>query len=110
MSTHHTDDKPRKNEDEYFARQNAELINQMRAKLDADRLKVERKAHHMRCPKCGGELKEKAYGSVMVDECTECHGAWLDAGEMELISQIAKQPSSSFMDDFIALFSHRAKK
>ncbi|HEX7930706.1 MAG TPA: zf-TFIIB domain-containing protein [Sphingomicrobium sp.] len=110
MTTHHTDDKPRKNEDEYFARQNAELINQMRAKLDSDRRTVERKEHYMKCPKCGADLKEKPYGSVTVDECTECHGVWLDAGEMEIVGHITKNPVSAFMDDFISLFSHRAKK
>ena len=108
--SHHTDDKPRKNEDEYFARQNAELINQMRARLDADRLTNERKAHFMKCPKCGGDLKEKTVGKVTIDECRDCHGVWLDAGEMELISQITKNPAGSFMDDFISLFSHRSKK
>ena len=51
-----TDEKPSKNEDEYFAKQNLEIIHEMRVKLDAERRKAERKAHHNKCPRCGGDL------------------------------------------------------
>ena len=40
------DEKPSKNEHEYFAKQNLEIIHEMRVKLDAERKKAERKAHH----------------------------------------------------------------
>jgi predicted RNA-binding Zn-ribbon protein involved in translation (DUF1610 family) len=108
MTTHHADERPSRNEDEYFARQNAELINQMRSRLDEERQKAERKAHFMKCPKCGADLVERQHGSVTVDECPDCHGFWLDAGELELIGQITQNPVSRFMDEFINLFSHRA--
>ena len=42
-----TDEKPSRNEDEYFAKQNLEIIHEMRAKLDAERRKKERAAHLM---------------------------------------------------------------
>ena len=47
----------------------------------ADR-EARKQAHWMKCPKCGGDLAEKAYESIRIDECTECHGAWLDPGEL----------------------------
>ena len=82
----------------------------MRAKLDEERLQNERKQHYMKCSKCGADLVERAHGKVTVDECPECHGMWLDAGELELIGQITQNPAGGFMDDFIRLFSHRAPR
>jgi hypothetical protein len=84
----HTEDQPSRNEDEFFARQDAELIKQMRSKLDQERTAAERKAHYMKCPKCGADLKEKEIGNVKVDVCSEDGGMWLDAGEMELLRQV----------------------
>jgi Zn-finger nucleic acid-binding protein len=37
----------------------------------------------MRCPKCGSELQEVAFGDVHVDKCFHCEGLWLDSGELE---------------------------
>ena len=53
-----TEEKPSRNEEEYFAKMNADLIKERRALLDAARAQAERNAHHMKCPKCGGDLKE----------------------------------------------------
>lgn len=108
MPKYHTDEQPNRNEEEYFAKQNAELIKEMRARLDVDREQRERKQHFMKCPKCGADLVERQHGSVSVDECPDCRGFWLDAGELDLIQHITKNPVSRFMDDFIQLFSHRA--
>ncbi len=86
-----TDEKPSKNEDEYFARQNAELIREMRAKLDADRKKAElaeRSAHHSKCPRCGGALKEQHVEDVKIDECQDCGGVWLDRGELDQLRRV----------------------
>ena len=86
-----TDEKPSKNEDEYFARQNAELIREMRAKLDADRKKAEaaeRSAHHNKCPRCGGGLKEQYVEDVKIDECQDCGGVWLDRGELDQLRRV----------------------
>ena len=81
-----TENKPSRNEDEYFVKQDAEAIKEYRARLDAERLQTERKSHFMKCPKCGADLEEKRMGSVAVDTCTECHGMWLDAGELDLVA------------------------
>lgn len=76
------DEKPSRNEDEYFARQNADLIKEMRAKLDADRKKSE-KQQTLTCPRDGTQLVETDSEHVKIDTCPQCKGVWLDAGELE---------------------------
>ena len=83
-----TDEKPSKNEDEYFARQNAEIIREMRAKLDADRAKAERSRNENKCPRCGTPLVEQETEHVKVDECKQCGGIWLDHGELEQLKRV----------------------
>ena len=85
-----TDEKPSRNEDEYFARQNADLIREMRAKLDADRKKAERSAHSNKCPRCGAGLKEQHVEDVKIDECEDCGGVWLDRGELDQLRRVNK--------------------
>ena len=51
-----THEKPSKNEDEYFARRDAELLRQQRAAAQHAAAETERGKHHMKCPKCGYDL------------------------------------------------------
>ena len=83
-----TDEKPSRNEEEYFAKQNLEIIHEMRAKLDAERKKAERSAHHNKCPRCGGDLEERQSEHVKLDECSDCGGIWLDKGELEQLQRV----------------------
>jgi uncharacterized protein len=83
-----TDEKPSRNEDEYFARQNLEQIQEMRKKLDADRKKAERSSHRNKCPRCGGDLTEQHAEQVKIDECSDCGGIWLDKGELEQLQRV----------------------
>jgi len=102
MSTHReekgmaTEEKPSRNEDEYFARHDAELMKNRRARLDEERTKQERTAHSNKCPKCGCTLGEREHRGVKIDECPECGGMWLDKGELELIGEMDAR-SSGFM-------------
>jgi len=77
------DEKPSRNEDEYFARQNADLIREMRAKLDADRKKSGTAKQQLVCPRDGAQLVETESENVKIDSCPACKGVWLDAGELE---------------------------
>jgi len=77
--------KPSRNEDEYFARRDAELLNTTRAQQASLREQIERQKHIMKCPRCGGDLTKVTLHNVEVDICSEGHGTWLDAGEMELL-------------------------
>jgi uncharacterized protein len=81
-----TENKPSRNEEEYFARLEAERIERKReeqARLNQD---AERKSHYMRCPKCGGHLVTEEFHRVQVDRCPDCHGLWLDAGEIDAVN------------------------
>ncbi|MEK7408048.1 MAG: zf-TFIIB domain-containing protein [Acidobacteriota bacterium] len=81
--------KPSASEEEYFARQEAErrrkLAEERQAKLLAEERERERALHFMKCPKCGMQLEEIAFGDVRVDKCFSCDGLWLDKGELEVI-------------------------
>lgn len=104
--THHTEDHPSGNEDEYFARRNAELIEQMRQRLDAERESRDRHSHYMKCPKCGADLQEMKQGNITVDICPECKGAWFDAGEVNLMREASKHPLTHVVTDLLELLSH----
>ncbi len=97
------DVKPSKSEDEYFAKQDAELIKAQRARLDEERGKVERASHFMRCPKCGGRLQEIDFHGIKIDRCPDCNGIWLDKGEMELIGHIDQSRIRQFIGSMFGL-------
>lgn len=99
MTTRRSEDTPSRNEDEYFAKRDAELLKQMREKLDSEREAERRQQNLMKCPKCGAGLKEEARGDVHVDVCPDCQGMWLDAGELELMQKMSKS-SGGFISSF----------
>jgi uncharacterized protein len=99
-----TDDfKPSRNEDEFFLKQDAELLAEHRARLDAERERVERSAHYMKCPKCGQDLTEKSFSAVKVDVCSGCNGMWLDAGELELLNRVDSSRLGGFVRSLFGL-------
>ena len=83
--------KPSDNEEEYFARQQAELKRKLaiesQAKIKAEEREREQSLHFMKCPKCGMPLTEIAFGDIHVDKCFNCEGIWLDNGEVEKIQE-----------------------
>lgn len=76
------------NEDEFFAKQSAELVGKAREKQLEEARKAERASHRMKCPKCGGDLVEEDYKGVLIDRCPDCNGLWFDAGEVEKMSEV----------------------
>ena len=66
-------------EDDYFRRKERELIEKMRAKMDAEK----RASEAPQCPKGDGALVAVAFEGITIDLCETCGGAWLDAGELE---------------------------
>ena len=76
-------DKPSRNEDEYFAREDAERIRKLRERQTAEEQAKERRTHYMKCPKCGAYLHTEAFHAIQIDRCPECHGLWLDHGEID---------------------------
>ena len=74
---------PSHDENEYFARRDAEWLKEQRAKLDAERAARETE---MRCPRCGSSLGHRPYKDVSLDYCPKGHGVWLDAGELAMLA------------------------
>jgi Zn-finger nucleic acid-binding protein len=106
------EDHPSRNEDEYFVKQDAELLKEMRAKLDAERAKAERTQAPMKCPRCGVELQERQFHHAVVDVCPKCSGMWLDAGEVEIIGKSFREEASahSVFSDLRNLFHKSSVK
>ena len=77
--------KPSQNEDEYFARRDAEWLRARRATLDAERAAREKTHPGLTCPRCGATLLEREFNHVKIDVCSSCHGVWFDAGELEMV-------------------------
>jgi len=96
--------KPSEKEEEYFIRQ--ELERKKKLEEEKQKLLVEeekrrlKELHFMRCPKCGSELGEIDYKGIKIDKCFNCEGIFLDAGELEQISNLEK---SSF-DKIFSIF------
>lgn len=97
------DEKPSRNEDEYFVKLDAELMKQRRLELDASRAAAEQAASYMKCPKCAGDLAERTMHQVKVDVCTKCGGVWLDAGELDLVRDARRSGIARFVDDLFGV-------
>jgi len=86
--------KPSEKEEEYFARMEFEKKKKQeeenQKKLAGAEKKKLKELHYMKCPKCGMELIEIDYKSTKIDKCSGCEGIWLDAGELETVSQLEK--------------------
>ena len=84
-------DKPSRNEDEYFAKQELERRRkwaaEQSAKMAGDEKEKLKQAHWMKCPKCGMDLQEIELHGVKVDQCASCGGVFLDAGELDQLSR-----------------------
>jgi Zn-finger nucleic acid-binding protein len=79
-------DKPSRNEDEYFAREDAELMRKQRERAQAAATEAERKTHYMKCPKDGYDLTSSEFHGVQIETCPRCGGMWLDAGELDAVA------------------------
>ncbi|MGH7519321.1 MAG: zf-TFIIB domain-containing protein [Gemmatimonadales bacterium] len=90
MSTEH---KPSKNEEEYFAQQDRELLEQQRKQASAAAADAERRTHLMKCPKDGYDLDTVTLHGVQIETCPRCRGIWLDAGELETIEAHDDRPA-----------------
>ncbi|MDQ3132651.1 MAG: zf-TFIIB domain-containing protein [Acidobacteriota bacterium] len=76
------DDRGRALENEYFRRQEQELIEKMKAKIGTE----DSRKTEIQCPKCDGTLHETDYENIKIDVCDKCTGIWLDAGELAQIA------------------------
>ena len=106
-----TTDKPSRNEDEYFVKQDAELLRKQRAQADAAAIEAERRTHFMKCPKDGYDLASSVYHAVQIEICPHCGGMWLDAGEVEAVSH-EERPGllTRVLSDAFSSLSHSRRK
>lgn len=80
--------KPSNNEDEYFAKRDAEWIKARRAELDREAAAAAKAG--LTCPRCGNALTEREFQTVKLDACDRCKGVWFDAGELEMVMLLKK--------------------
>ena len=93
---------PSRNEDEYFARLDADLRKQLREKADeerAARIAVDRN----KCPRDGTTLVVRQTNHVTIDQCPTCDGIWLDKGELELLAA-GNVEQSGFVGSLLKIF------
>ena len=98
-----TDEKPSRNEDEYFVRLDQERMKELRAKLDADRQKAERSTSLGKCPRCGAALQEREHLHVRVDECPDCGGVWLDKNELDIFEHVDRNSVRRYVADLFGI-------
>jgi Zn-finger nucleic acid-binding protein len=60
---------------------------------------VKAKAKNLVCPKCASPMRTYARNGITIDQCTACHGIFLDRGELEQLisaesSYLGGSPSS----------------
>jgi ribosomal protein S27E len=99
-------DKPTRNEDEFFAREEAEKLHRLHVDkvraLSAAEIEAQKKTHFMKCGKCGYDLQTIRWRNVDVEKCFRCGAILLDEGELEKLA--GKEESGQFVSSFIGLF------
>lgn len=90
------EDTRQKNEDQWFARHEEELLRQARRdhemrmadllarQKEGEALRL-RELHWLRCPKCGHEMQALHFDRVEVDQCGTCKGLFFDKGELDAV-------------------------
>ena len=99
-----------KQEEEYFFKQDQQLIRSLREKADAERKRMvreqEKELHWMRCPKCGGQMEEIAAEVLRLDRCKDCNGVYFDDGEIEILRQL--QADRDFLANLVSQLKIRS--
>ena len=105
-------DKPSTPEEAYFKQEEIEAKRKLAfaqsQRLEAQQREQLRALHHMKCPKCGLDLQSIQRGDVEIDTCFNCHGIFLDAGELEALQkQMAHEKDGKWMDAVLNIFKHK---
>lgn len=104
-------DKPSSTEEEFFAREDIEKKRKLALKqseeMAAKRREELMQLHYMKCPKCGMDLQTLTKGKVEIDTCFNCHGVWLDAGELDQIVAAGPEGGGKVMGAVLNLFKKK---
>ena len=104
-------DKPSSTEEEYFAREEIEkkrkLALQQAEEMAGKRREELKQLHYMKCPKCGMDLQTLSRGKVEIDTCFNCHGVWLDSGELDAIVEQGPEGGGKVMGAVLNLFKRK---
>jgi hypothetical protein len=92
-----TDHKPGNQEDEYFAREDAERLRRLHRE-EQDRMQGNERAalkasHGGRCANCGALMVPEQAGGVRILHCPACGGAFLDKASWEFLHAHAEPHS-----------------
>lgn len=104
----------KKKEDAWFLENEKKLLTKLRIEREArmkeklaetDRKQREelKRAHWMRCPKCGQGMETKDHAGVEVEVCTFCEGVFFDRGELEQMLDRKYEERRSFFFDLLGL-------
>ncbi len=103
--------RPSSNEDDYFAREDAEkkrkLAVEHHSALDTAERERLRALHHQRCPRCGMELHTVKRSNVAVERCFNCQGMFLD--EATLAKIVSEPKSGAVMSAILNWFKPAAR-
>lgn len=97
-----TEFNPSKNENEYFARLDAELRKELRAKADGERA-AQVASDRNKCPRDGATLIARESHHVTIDQCPTCEGIWLDKGELEILAA-GQAERTGFVGNLLNIF------
>lgn len=97
--------KPTQPEEEFIAKEEAEKKKRLHDKIEGELVHEKRESTRdiwfMTCPKCGASLEVITFRGFKVEKCRECHGVWLDNGELE---KLAGPESHSIVGEILELF------
>ena len=87
MSSDAWDDRRRAQEEAFFAKQNAEALARLTARKEESKPRLS--------PITGKPMVQRTVMGVVIDQCPDSKGIWLDAGELEQITKSMSESSKS---------------
>jgi hypothetical protein len=88
-------------ENQYFREEDAKLIAQLRASLDAGKPTA---PQVKRSPITGEPMIEREFQGVRIDVCPTSGGVWLDAGELEILTRVERSKLAEFLGHLVPRF------
>jgi hypothetical protein len=93
--------KPSKNEDEFFAKEDAEILRKERDQARKAAEAAERKRHYMKCPRDEHDLAQESFEGITAQRCFHCGGLFLDKAEVDaVVDQIHPSVIGQLVQDF----------